>query len=68
MRVRFAPKATELMRHNKTSLCANGVLMHRSSRTALFDHLVGEQQERLSNRQAESFGRFKIDYKFKFFR
>ena len=31
----------------------------------LFDHLVGEQQERLTNRQAESLGRLEIYDEFK---
>jgi hypothetical protein len=32
---------------------------------SLFDHLIGELQERLAKREAEGLGRFKIDNEFK---
>jgi hypothetical protein len=31
----------------------------------LFDHLVGEQQERLAHREAERLGRLEVDDEFK---
>src|SRR5262249_44730155 len=69
--VRFGPKATELMRHGKTSLRANSGLMHRSKRRAsvnLFDDLVGAQQDRCWHFEADRLGRLEIEDKLEFCR
>jgi hypothetical protein len=39
--VRFASKATELMRRNEMPLCANRVITRRSKTAPLFDRLIG---------------------------
>jgi len=41
-------------------------LMHRSKPASLFDHLVGEQQERFGDREAERLGSLEIDPQFEF--
>jgi hypothetical protein len=48
--VRFAPKATELLRDSKMTRGAKSGLMHRSKKLPLFDHLVGAGDQRRRDR------------------
>ncbi len=50
------PITDDLLRRSEPPLSANCGLMHRSKIAASFDHLVGAQQERLRDGQAERLG------------
>jgi hypothetical protein len=61
------PMATELVRRNELTLCANRVLMHCSAnRQSLFDHVVGASEQRWGHLEAERLGRLEIDDQLEF--
>jgi hypothetical protein len=66
--VRYAPNSDHSRYEPKLTLCAISGLMHRGKLHCLFDHLVGEQQERLTKREAERLGRLEVDHEFKLVR
>ena len=59
--VRFAPKATELLRRRELTRCANRRHMP-CSKKILFDHFVGPYQERFRDLKAKRLRSFEIDH------
>jgi hypothetical protein len=59
--VRFAPKATEVLRCRKGSLCARSGCEQSQQTEMLFDHLVGNRKYARWNGEAERRGSLEVD-------
>ena len=64
--VRFAPKATEMLRCRKASLCAKTGPSASQQRVSLFDHLVGGSKQRHWDLETERLGSFEVNGKLEF--
>jgi len=62
MFVRSCPKADKRTDVLGRPLCAIRVITRRSKKTPLFDHLVGDGEERLGHGETEGLGGWKTDH------
>src|SRR6516165_52211 len=63
--VRFAPKATEVLRCREASLCARSGCEQSQQSTPLFDHLVGEGEQPVWNFDAKRLRGLDVDHQLK---
>src|SRR4029077_20431816 len=64
--VRFAPKATELLRCRETSLCAITSCEQMQQVAPLFDDFVGSREQCSRHSEAERFGGLDVEHGFVF--